>query len=48
LVWDGGAIDISAMALVHILGNFDPEIFLEALEEFEITVISAIPRSIGW
>ncbi len=25
-------------------GKFDPEIFLEALEEFEITVISAIPR----
>jgi acetyl-CoA synthetase len=25
-------------------GKFDPEIFLEALEEFEITVVSAIPR----
>lgn len=25
-------------------GRFDPEVFLEALEEFEITVMSAIPR----
>ena len=25
-------------------GKFDPEIFLEALEEFEINVVSAIPR----
>lgn len=25
-------------------GKFDPEIFLEALEEFEITAVSAIPR----
>lgn len=25
-------------------GKFDPEIFLEALEEFEMTVVSAIPR----
>ncbi len=25
-------------------GKFDPEVFLEALEEFEISVVSAIPR----
>lgn len=25
-------------------GKFDPEIFLEALEEFEVSVVSAIPR----